>query len=78
MRINFIMHKNVVPLLVYLKKFAYPYTDLFVNLKNVVLFIQVELTGNSIYEYIHNYDQDEMNAILSLHPHMYQNPVSLK
>uniref|UniRef100_A0A1A9W571 Single-minded n=1 Tax=Glossina brevipalpis TaxID=37001 RepID=A0A1A9W571_9MUSC len=35
---------------------------------------QVELTGNSIYEYIHNYDQDEMNAILSLHPHMYQNP----
>lgn len=40
-----------------------------------VLF-QVELTGNSIYEYIHNYDQDEMNAILSLHPHMYQNPVS--
>uniref|UniRef100_A0A1A9V500 Single-minded n=1 Tax=Glossina austeni TaxID=7395 RepID=A0A1A9V500_GLOAU len=36
---------------------------------------QVELTGNSIYEYIHNYDQDEMNAILSLHPHMYQNPL---
>ncbi|XP_037954940.1 protein single-minded-like [Teleopsis dalmanni] len=35
---------------------------------------QVELTGNSIYEYIHNYDQDEMNSILSLHPHMYQNP----
>ncbi|XP_046806204.1 protein single-minded isoform X1 [Lucilia cuprina] len=35
---------------------------------------QVELTGNSIYEYIHNYDQDEMNAILSLQPHMYQNP----
>ncbi|XP_073820112.1 bHLH transcription factor single-minded isoform X2 [Musca autumnalis] len=34
---------------------------------------QVELTGNSIFEYIHNYDQDEMNAILSLHPHMYQN-----
>ncbi|KAM7363844.1 bHLH transcription factor single-minded isoform 2-T2 [Cochliomyia hominivorax] len=37
---------------------------------------QVELTGNSIYEYIHNYDQDEMNAILSLHPHMYQNPTN--
>ncbi|XP_061398275.1 protein single-minded [Musca vetustissima] len=35
---------------------------------------QVELTGNSIFEYIHNYDQDEMNAILSLHPHMYHNP----
>ncbi|XP_058983966.1 protein single-minded isoform X2 [Musca domestica] len=34
---------------------------------------QVELTGNSIFEYIHNYDQDEMNAILSLHPHMHQN-----
>ncbi|XP_037923541.1 protein single-minded isoform X2 [Hermetia illucens] len=28
---------------------------------------QVELTGNSIYEYIHVSDQDEMNAILSLH-----------
>ncbi|XP_055908425.1 protein single-minded isoform X2 [Eupeodes corollae] len=35
---------------------------------------QVELTGNSIYEYIHNFDQDEMNAILSLRPDMYQNP----
>lgn len=29
---------------------------------------QVELTGNSIYEYIHNCDQDEMTAVLSLHP----------
>lgn len=28
---------------------------------------QVELTGNSIYEYIHNNDQEEMNSILSLH-----------
>lgn len=28
---------------------------------------QVELTGNSIYEYIHNSDQEEMNSILSLH-----------
>ncbi|XP_013110765.1 protein single-minded isoform X2 [Stomoxys calcitrans] len=37
---------------------------------------QVELTGNSIFEYIHNYDQDEMNAILSLQPHMYQNPTN--
>ncbi|XP_050072549.1 single-minded homolog 1-like [Anopheles maculipalpis] len=27
---------------------------------------QVELTGNSIYEYIHAYDQEEMAAILSL------------
>ncbi|XP_050338498.1 protein single-minded isoform X2 [Bactrocera neohumeralis] len=35
---------------------------------------QVELTGNSIFEYIHNHDHDEMNAILSLHPYMYQNP----
>lgn len=35
---------------------------------------QVELTGNSIYEYIHNNDQEEMNSILSLHqPNM--NPV---
>lgn len=39
-------------------------------------FSQVELTGNSIYEYIHNYDHEEMNAILSLHPHMYQNLVN--
>lgn len=29
---------------------------------------QVELTGNSIYEYIHNFDQDEMTSVLSLHP----------
>ncbi|XP_067617868.1 protein single-minded isoform X2 [Eurosta solidaginis] len=35
---------------------------------------QVELTGNSIFEYIHTHDQDEMNAILSLHPYMYHNP----
>ncbi|TMW44906.1 hypothetical protein DOY81_010013, partial [Sarcophaga bullata] len=39
--------------------------------------IMVELTGNSIYEYIHNYDHEEMNAILSLHPHMYQNLFSI-
>ncbi|KAH8374852.1 hypothetical protein KR200_007419, partial [Drosophila serrata] len=37
---------------------------------------QVELTGNSIFEYIHNYDQDEMNAILSLHPHINQHPLA--
>lgn len=41
-----------------------------------LFFNQVELTGNSIFEYIHNYDQDEMNAILSLHPHINQHPVS--
>lgn len=29
---------------------------------------QVELTGNSIFDYIHAYDQDEMARILSLHP----------
>ncbi|XP_063705085.1 protein single-minded isoform X2 [Culicoides brevitarsis] len=29
---------------------------------------QVELTGNSIYEYIHNFDQDEMASILALQP----------
>ncbi|XP_031627182.1 protein single-minded isoform X2 [Contarinia nasturtii] len=32
---------------------------------------QVELTGNSIYDYIHNYDQDEMARVLSLHPNGY-------
>ncbi|MBN3297923.1 single-minded homolog 2 [Amia ocellicauda] len=37
---------------------------------------QVELTGNSIYEYIHPSDHDEMTAVLSahqpLHPHFLQ------
>ncbi|XP_063632124.1 single-minded homolog 1 isoform X1 [Cydia splendana] len=33
---------------------------------------QVELTGNSIYEYIHQNDHEEMSAVLSLqHPHSY-------
>ncbi|KAJ0169893.1 hypothetical protein K1T71_014499 [Dendrolimus kikuchii] len=33
---------------------------------------QVELTGNSIYEYIHQSDHEEMSAVLSLqHPHSY-------
>ncbi|CAG7785195.1 unnamed protein product, partial [Allacma fusca] len=31
---------------------------------------QVELTGNSIYEYIHPADHDEMSAILSCHQPM--------
>uniref|UniRef100_A0A182P6T9 Single-minded n=1 Tax=Anopheles epiroticus TaxID=199890 RepID=A0A182P6T9_9DIPT len=35
---------------------------------------QVELTGNSIYEYIHNYDQDEMTSVLSLQPNMFVAP----
>uniref|UniRef100_A0A182RH88 Single-minded n=1 Tax=Anopheles funestus TaxID=62324 RepID=A0A182RH88_ANOFN len=35
---------------------------------------QVELTGNSIYEYIHNYDQDEMTSVLSLQPNMFVPP----
>lgn len=48
---------------------------------------QVELTGNSIYEYIHNSDQEEMNSILSLHqpaaaqqsnsPHNSNSPTSI-
>lgn len=32
-----------------------------------VLMLQVELTGNSIFEYIHPADHDEMSAVLSLH-----------
>ena len=28
---------------------------------------QVELTGNSIYEYIHPADHDEMTALLTVH-----------
>lgn len=32
---------------------------------------QTELTGNSIYDYIHSYDQDEMARVLSLHPNGY-------
>lgn len=35
---------------------------------------QVELTGNSIYEYIHNFDQDEMTSVLSLHQHVFPKP----
>jgi len=38
--------------------------------------LQVELTGNSIFEYIHPSDHDEMSAVLSthqpLHPHFLQ------
>lgn len=30
-------------------------------------FLQVELTGNSIYEYIHPADHDEMTAVLTAH-----------
>lgn len=30
---------------------------------------QVELTGNSIYDYIHTADQEEMAHVLSLHPY---------
>mgnify|MGYP002655349665 CR=1 FL=1 len=36
-----------------------------------VLHAKVELTGNSIYEYIHNFDQDEMVAVLSLQQNMF-------
>lgn len=32
---------------------------------------QVELTGNSIYDYIHNYDADEMARVLALQPSTY-------
>lgn len=32
---------------------------------------QVELTGNSIFDYIHNYDHDEMTRVLSLQPNIY-------
>ena len=33
--------------------------------------LQVELTGNSIYEYIHPADHDEMTAILTAHQPSY-------
>lgn len=33
--------------------------------------MQVELTGNSIYEYIHPADHDEMTALLTLHHQQY-------
>lgn len=45
------------------------------SFKYAVCLLQVELTGNSIYEYIHVSDQDEMNAILSLH-HLHSGHVS--
>lgn len=34
--------------------------------------IQVELTGNSIYEYIHPGDHDEMTALLTVHQPYHQ------
>lgn len=39
---------------------------------------QVELTGNSIYDYIHNYDQDEMTRVLSLQPNVYPQPTAFE
>lgn len=36
---------------------------------------QVELTGNSIYEYIHTFDQEEMTSVLSLQPNIYSAPI---
>ncbi|XP_059619347.1 single-minded homolog 2 isoform X2 [Phlebotomus argentipes] len=35
---------------------------------------QVELTGNSIYEYIHTADHEEMANVLSLHPNVFTVP----
>ena len=32
---------------------------------------QVEMTGNSIYEYIHPEDHDEMTGILNIHQTLY-------
>jgi len=34
--------------------------------------LQVELTGNSIYEYIHPGDHDEMTALLTVHQQYHQ------
>jgi len=51
--------------------------------KNIVFYaniFQVELTGNSIYEYIHPADHEEMAAILSVHqpiPHIMQGELRL-
>ena len=33
----------------------------------VIRIFQVELTGNSVYEYIHPADHDEMTALLTAH-----------
>lgn len=45
------------------------------------LVFQVELTGNSIYEYIHPADHDEMTALLTVHhpyhTHILQGTLSL-
>lgn len=49
---------------------------------NSTFFFQVELTGNSIYEYIHPSDHDEMTAVLTahqpLHPHLLQGIFGIK
>lgn len=39
---------------------------------------QVELTGNSIYEYIHQNDSDEMARVLSLQPNLYPSQADIK
>ena len=38
----------------------------------LVCLLQVELTGNSIYEYIHPADHDEMTSVLSSPQHLFQ------
>lgn len=44
-----------------------------INSRNVqaFMFFQVELTGNSIYEYVHPADHDEMTAVLNFHSSPY-------
>ena len=35
--------------------------------QSLLIAVQVELTGGSIYEYIHPADHDEMTALLTVH-----------
>lgn len=46
---------------------AYSRVTMLIVIRSVYACQQVELTGNSIYEYIHPADHDEMTALLTVH-----------
>ena len=48
------------------------------NIANCNAMLQVELTGNSIYEYIHPLDHDEVGHLLSVQPLHYNQDVEIE
>lgn len=64
--------------------YEYKFTRLIIQFSLIgrfFFFSQVELTGNSVYEYIHPADHDEMTALLTVHqpcpPHILQRKLIL-